>query len=162
MGFWGSTGCAPVTRPPPVRTLHEPPQAKAYMAERVELVQGHHEWMGKMRHGRPYAWDGTGWRNALGYAWELEHGPLPPGVAVVRACKDIYCINPRHMLLLPVTLARKAAPLRSKCKRGHWKFKGERCMPCRRKTWRDHNDRRRGKPKRSRWPGRREWRNKDT
>ena len=144
------------------RVLHEPAQARAYVAERIEHVQGHHEWTGKIRHSRPYAWDGTEWQNAMAYAWELEHGPLPVGLTPIRACDNIFCVNPLHMLLLPIRLLPSVQPLRSKCKRGHWKLPGEICVPCRRKTWRDHNDRRRGKPKKSRWVGKKIWRTEAT
>lgn len=147
-----------MTRPARVYVLHTPEQAKDYMAARVELVQGHYEWLGKFRESRPEAWDGTDWQSAVSYYWQLEFGKLPANVFVARACQNIRCVNPSHMLLLPRALARTVRPQLRKCRRGHYKLPGVVCVPCRRKTWRDHNDRRRGKPMKSRWHGKKEWR----
>lgn len=157
-----ATTASVTSRSKPERHQHTPAQARAYVADRVEHAQGHMEWMGKVRGSNFYAWDGLAWHNAMTYLWELEFGRLPAGVMVVRACQNIFCVHPSHMLLIPVTLARTVRPKLRKCKRGHYKLPGVVCVPCRRKTWRDHNDRRRGKPMKSRWPGRKEWRAEQT
>lgn len=41
--------------------------------------------------------DGTRLRKAHAVAWELEHGPVPPGLVLMHACDVRHCVNVVHL-----------------------------------------------------------------
>jgi hypothetical protein len=58
------------------------------------------EWTG-LRNEKGYGlfqWDG-GMRRTHRVAWELTHGPIPPGMHVCHKCDNEICCNPAHLFL---------------------------------------------------------------
>lgn len=43
--------------------------------------------------------DGTKVWQVHRWVWSQNHGPIPPGAAVVRTCGNPLCVRPKHMTL---------------------------------------------------------------
>jgi hypothetical protein len=67
-------------------------------------------WKGGRFKGRPQYVTESGERTAaFQFAWEQEHGPMPPDQGLYVACSGIACANPDHRVLLKQGLGRTAS-----------------------------------------------------
>lgn len=69
-------------------------RAKFYSKARVAPSDSCWEWLGSTV-GAGYGCYLDG--NAHRAAWELDHGPIPPGHEIHHTCKNRRCVNPSHL-----------------------------------------------------------------
>ena len=115
-------------------------------------------WMGGGTRYGHFAIDETDKQNAHRVSWKLFRGPIPDGLVIDHLCKNIVCVNPRH--LEPVTQqvnvdrstvaasARRRQAAKTCCAQGH-PFDGRNkrgtrtCSICRRAAHRAEKARKR-------------------
>jgi len=78
-------------------------------------------WTGYLNHAGYGAFFDHGRTLAHRYAWEMDHGPVPNGMAVDHICFVRACVNPAHLRLLTISenCSRKLRSLSAYCQRGH-------------------------------------------
>lgn len=79
---------------------HAPPEERFWRS----VTKGDGCWIKAGRSGGRYGWfqpGGKGTPSVLAhrYAYEISHGPIPPGMVVMHACDVMRCVNPAHLSL---------------------------------------------------------------
>lgn len=87
---------------------------------------GHWYWLGNLTGaGYPSLYGGSRAGmpvNVLAYrwAWERDHGPIPPGYDIDHLCGERRCVNPQHLQAVPRRITRgRAQRERPACPHGH-------------------------------------------
>lgn len=111
-------------------------------------------WLGKLSRENGYGQMGVMGKTRYAHrlAWEVAHGPIPPGLTIDHLCRQRSCVNPDHLEVVTIRenvlrgVGRSAVNHRkTHCKYGH-EFspknthidpKGKRvCRACKRDTYR--------------------------
>jgi hypothetical protein len=79
---------------------HAPPEERFWRS----VQKGDGCWIKPGREGGRYSWFQAGGKGspsllAHRYAYEITHGPIPPGMVVMHSCDVMRCVNPAHLSL---------------------------------------------------------------
>lgn len=81
------------------------------------------EWQStRHTHGYGLFWDGRKQVRAHRYAWEMEHGPIPPGQSVLHSCDNRRCVRLDHLRL--GTQRDNMADMDARCRRAPTALQG--------------------------------------
>jgi len=105
---------------------------------RDDYLESHRKFIDRQE-GDECCWLWRGSLNNSGYGphkviWEEKNGPVPEGYELDHLCKIRHCVNPDHLIAVPLAANR---PPRERCFRGHpmnnvYIYRGKRwCRTCR-------------------------------
>jgi hypothetical protein len=83
------------------KTFFEPESIRLRLAERSEPQGDCIVWTGSRKGGNGYGQMCISYKNHMVHrlAWEVAHGPIPPGLCVLHRCDNPPCIRPDHLFL---------------------------------------------------------------
>lgn len=91
----------------------------AYLMGNIDEAQGHWLWRNRLnRLGYATAYVGGKDLSAHRFAYELLVGPIPASFHIHHRCKVRHCVNPDHLVALPLESHREEHLL-THCRKGH-------------------------------------------